>query len=98
MQNAEDKAAKSDWDSMVEINGIQWDSMGFNGIHDVSTEIGLQAACVNFIGPAKGKWILYARDPNETQTLTAGGKCPLYIILGRHGVIGGTPAALALVF
>ena len=54
LQNPEDKAAKNDWDSMVGINGIQWDSMGFNGIHDVSTEIGLQAACVNFIGPAKG--------------------------------------------
>ena len=54
LQNPGDKAAKNDWDSMVGINGIQWDSMGFNGIHDVSTEFGLQAACANFIGPANG--------------------------------------------
>ena len=76
-------------------NGIRWDSMGFM---TSAQKLGLQAACADFIGPANGILIVYARDPNQTQTLTAGGKCPLYIILGRHEVIGGTPAALALVF
>ena len=41
LQKPEHETAKKEWDSMVGINGIQWDSMGFNGIHDVSTEIGL---------------------------------------------------------
>ena len=76
-------------------NGIRWDSMGFM---TSAQKLDLQAACANLIGHAKEILIVYARDPNHTQTLTAGGKCPLYIILGRHEVIGGTPAALALAF
>ena len=82
------------WESMG-FNGIRWDSMGFM---TSAQKLDLQAACANFIGPAKGILIIYARDANQTQTLTAGGKCPLYIILGRHEVVRGTPAALALVF
>ena len=98
MQKPEDETAKKEWDSMVGINGIQWDSMGFDGIRDASTEIGLANACAKFIGPAKGIVTFDPRSPSPPQTQTAGGKCPLYIILRRDAVIGGTPAALALVF
>ena len=68
------------------------------GFMTSAQKLDLHTACANFIGPAKGFLILNARDPNQTQTLAAGGKGPSYIILGRHEVIGGTPAALALVF
>ena len=82
------------WESMG-FSGIRWDSVGFM---TSAQKLDLHTACANFIGPAKGILIMYARGRNQTQTLTAGGKCPLYIILGRHEVIGGTLAALALVF
>ena len=76
LQKPEDETAKKEWDSMVGINGIQWDSMGFDGIRDASTEIGLANACAKFIGPAKGIVTFDPRSPSPPQTQTAGGKCP----------------------
>ena len=72
--------------------------MGFDGIQYASTEIGSANACARFIGPAKGIMTFAPTSPSPPQTQTAGGKCPLYIILRRDAVIGGTPAALALGF
>ena len=72
--------------------------MGFDGIRDAGTEIGFANACAKFIGPADGIMTVDPTSPSPPQTHTAGCKCPLYIILRRDAVIGGTPAALALGF
>ena len=72
--------------------------MGFDGTQDAGTEMGLANAGATLIGPAEGIMTFGPRSPSPPQTQTAGCKCPFYIILRRDAVIGGTPAALALVF
>ena len=50
------EAAAHEWDSVRGINGIQWDSMGFDGIqdqHDANTENRFESPRAIFIGPAK---------------------------------------------
>ena len=63
LQKPQHETAKKEWDSMVGINGIQWDSMGFSGIHDVSTEIGLASRLCEFDWPCQGNLNCLCKRP-----------------------------------
>ena len=63
LQKPQHETAKQIWDSMVGIHGIQWDSMGFNGIHDVSAEIGLASRLCDFHWPCQGNLDFVCKRP-----------------------------------